>query len=236
MPSVRRFALDFVAPTPPAPKHKSYAVALMAIGLCFMLMGISGCTPPASTPSTDRATPTEQPLTVADLRSSSTTALSPAEAARPVALAIPAIDLAVAIEPMGWIVVEKAGERVSEWDLPTGVAGWHLNSELAGTGGNVVVSGQQAGEGAVFAPLALGEVTEGQEILLTDADGRTFIYQVRAVSEPIPVAGATAAEEAQAAAYLEKGERAILTLVTGWPEYTTTHRIFVVADFVGIEE
>ena len=236
MPLARFFALDFVAPTAPASKHKLYSLALIASVLCFALIYISGCTPSSATSSAASPTPTSQPLTVADLRNSNTTALSPTEAALPVSLSIPEIDLDVSIQPMGWIVVEKEGERLSEWDLPEGVAGWHLNSELAGTGGNVVVSGQQAGEGAVFAPLALGEVTVGQEIFLTDADGRTFIYQVSEVSDPIPVAGATAAEEARAAAYLEKTDRAILTLVTGWPEYTTTHRIFVVAEFVGMEE
>lgn len=209
------------------------AVTLIALLLCLYS---TGCTSSLSAPESASATPTTRPLTVADLRGNGSAALSPDEATLPVSLSIPAIDLEVEVQPMGWIVVEKEGERVSEWDLPEGVAGWHLNSELAGTGGNVVISGRQTGEGAVFAPLALGEVEEGQELLLTDADGRTFVYQVSQVSEPIPAVGATAAEEAQAAAYLEKGDRAILTLVTGWPEYTTTHRLFIVADLIDTSE
>jgi len=28
--------------------------------------------------------------------------------------------------------------------------------------------------------------------------------------------------------------KAQLTLVTGWPEFTTTHRFFAVADYVGV--
>lgn len=241
MPPGRFSALDFVAPPSPSSvcqwidtARRPRAVILVATLLISLF--IAGCTSPTAAPGATNATPTSRSLTVADLRNNSTTALSPAEATLPVSLTIPEIDLDVSIVPMGWIVVEKEGERVSEWDLPEGAAGWHLNSELAGTGGNVVISGRQAGEGAVFAPLALGEVVAGQEIRLLDAEGRLFVYEVSEVSKPIPIAGATAAEKEQAAAYLDKTDRAILTLVSGWPEYTTTHRVFVVAEFVGTEE
>ena len=98
--------------------------------------------------------------------------------------------------------------------------------------GNTVLAGHQAAGAAVFAPLALGEVEAGQEIVLTDAAGATFTYRVVAVSEPIPLLGATADEIAAATAYMAPTDDARLTLVTGWPAATTTHRIFAVAELV----
>ncbi len=97
----------------------------------------------------------------------------------------------------------------------------------------MLISGRQADGAAVFAPLALGSVTSGQEIWLSDQDGVTFVYQVSEVSEPIPITGATDEEIERAAAYQEQSDTAKLTLITGWPDFTTTHRVFVVADFLG---
>ena len=42
--------------------------------------------------------------------------------------------------------------------LPDGAAGWHSDSAGAGAAGNVIISGRQQGEDAVFAPLVLGLV------------------------------------------------------------------------------
>ena len=109
-----------------------------------------------------------------------------------------------------------------------------MNSAGAGGAGTVVISGRQADGAALFAPLALGAAEVGQEIHLIDGDGIVFVYRIREVTEPIPITGATDEEEAQAAAYFEPSDEAQLTLVTGWPEFTTTHRVFVVADYVGV--
>jgi hypothetical protein len=79
----------------------------------------------------------------------------------------------------------------------------------------------------------LGEVAVGQDILLQAADGAVHLYRVAEVSAPIPAIGATAGEQAAAAAYLAPTEGPLLTLVSGWPADTTTHRLFVVADYVG---
>jgi hypothetical protein len=100
----------------------------------------------------------------------------------------------------------------------------------------MVISGRQADGAAVFAPLALGAVAPDQEIFVTDGDGITFVYRITEVTPPIPVTGATPEEQAQAAAYFAPTDTARLTLATGWPEFTTTHRIFALADFVGVQE
>lgn len=159
--------------------------------------------------------------------------LAAAQAQSPVQLAVPALGLEAPVVPMGWTVTEVNGERTTKWALPADALGWHVNSVGAGAGGRVIVSGQQAVGDALLAPLARGEMSSGQEILLTDSTGRTFVYRITAVSEPIVLANPSAEEEAQAAAYVAPSDQALLTLITGWPDFTTTHRIFAEAELVG---
>lgn len=164
----------------------------------------------------------------------STEPLAVAAAGRPLSLAAPALNLEIPITEMGWQVTEVNGERKATWEVPEGSAGWHLNSARPGTAGNLILSGHHLAGAAVFAPIARGEVTAGMQLLITDDQGRTFLYQVSQVSNPIPALGASAAEQQQATAYLAPSPRAILTLVTGWPDFSDTHYLFVVADFVGM--
>ncbi len=158
------------------------------------------------------------------------------EALPPMALAIPDINLEVPVVAMGWRVAEVDGTRTTEWEVPYLEAGWHVNSAGAGAAGNTIISGHQVTGEAIFAPLALGEVAEGQEIVLTDEAGVAFSYRVVTVTEPIPATGATAEEKALAASYLEPADAPQVTLMTGWPDFTTTHYLFVVADFVGLRK
>ncbi|MEZ4663822.1 MAG: class F sortase [Caldilineaceae bacterium] len=156
-----------------------------------------------------------------------------AEAAPPVALTISAIGLAVDVAPMVWEIVNTNGERSTQWRLPDGAAGWHSDSAGAGAAGNVIISGRQHGEGAVFAPLALGAVEPGQWVQLRGADDATFVYQITEVAEPIPLEGATPAQMARQSTLYAVGNQPRLTLITGWPAFTTTHRLFVTAEFRG---
>ena len=153
----------------------------------------------------------------------------------PVALAIPAVDLQAQIAPMGWEPALLADQVSTRWIVPEQTLGWAVNSAGAGEPGNVIVVGHQAVGAALFRPLALGEVVAGQEILLQAADGVLHRYQVIEVSDPIPALGASADELAQAAAYLAPTTDARLTLVSGWPADATTHRVFVVAEYVGVQ-
>jgi sortase (surface protein transpeptidase) len=160
--------------------------------------------------------------------------LSPEQAVPPVNLSIAAIDLTTAVEPMGWEVTEMDGLRTTKWIVPEAAAGWHVNSAGAGGDGNVILSGHQLQGEAVFAPISLGEVVVGQQVLLEDEEGVTFVYEVVDVSEPIPVSGAGSAEEEAALAYVSDDGEALLTLITGWPDFTTTHRVFVQAALAGV--
>lgn len=157
--------------------------------------------------------------------------------APPVQLLIPALSLEIPVVPMGWErVMGVAGQLTTRWVVPADAAGWALNSSPAGGDGNVIVAGHQAYGAAVFAAISLGELAVGQELYLVDGAGRTFLYRIVELPDPIPLLGATAEEAAQAALYSAPTQRAQLTLMTGWPLATTTHRLFVVAERVTASE
>jgi hypothetical protein len=154
-------------------------------------------------------------------------------ATMPVGLAIPAVGLQAQVTPMGWEPIMAGDQVTTGWIVPEQTLGWAVNSAGAGEPGNVVIAGHQAIGAGLLRPLALGEVTAGQEIQLEAADGTVYLYRVSEVSNPITAIGATAEEQAQAAAYLAPTAAPRLTLVSGWPADATTHRLFVVAEFVG---
>lgn len=206
--------------------------AMLLLSLAACQSGALPVTPAATSASTPAANATPRPLSEAEI--SDVDPLPLDQTTGPVRLQIPAIDLDVPVIAMGWRLGMADGQRTTLWDVPDAEAGWHINSAGAGGAGNTIISGRQVGGAAVFAPLALGAVAEGQEVFLTDGDGIVFVYRVRAVTDPIPVTGATPEEQAEAAAFFAPADEARLTLVTGWPEFTTTHRVFAVADFVGV--
>ena len=209
---------------------------LLLLSLATALL-LSACTTfDAPVPVAATATPVVEEVTAPALLVD-VTAVDPLpleQASAPVRLEIPALNLAMPVEAMTWTIATVEGERTTKWIVPDEALGWHVNSAGAGGAGNTILSGHQAQGAALLAPLALEEVVPGQEILLTDEEGVTFVYQVRAISKPIPINGASEAEVAEATAYVTPGETAQLTLVTGWPDFTTTHRLFAQADFLGV--
>lgn len=185
---------------------------------------------PAATPAAAQpATPAAEAGVVAAL----TTADYPSR--MPVSLAIPAAGLQAQVTPMGWEPVLINDQVTTRWVVPEQTLGWAVNSAAAGEPGNAIVVGHQALGATLFRPLALGEVAVGQEVQLQAADGTVHLYRVTEVSEPITAIGATALEDTQAASYLAPTTSARLTLVSGWPADVTTHRVFVVAEYVGVQ-
>lgn len=151
----------------------------------------------------------------------------------PMRLAIPSLDFAVDVEPMAWQVTEVDGQRQAVWEVPQDKAGWHINSAAVGAADNMIISGHHRQGAAVFALLARGEVVLSDEIYVTDEQGRTYIYQVTEVGAPIPVAGATEAEQERLAGYQAPATEGALTLLTGWPDFSDTHYLAVVAKLIG---
>lgn len=179
------------------------------------------------------ATVASEPMAEDEVEIASVTPLPVDDSVPPIFLAIPEIELETTIVPMGWRVVANNGERTTEWEIPYRGVGWHVTSAGAGAAGNTVVSGHQVVGEAVFAPLALGEVEEGQLIHLTSETDQTFVYRVTEVTEPIPLVGATEEDAQTAEAYVAPSDEARLTLITGWPDFSTTHLLFVTAELVG---
>jgi hypothetical protein len=211
---------------------RRWAVAAAAIAV---LVALGACQP--AVPIENETSDASEELSAAagTIESTDTTSVKPLaleDAVQPVRLQIPDVGLDAPVTPMGWRVVTQDGERTTSWDVPLDAVGWHANSAGAGAAGNVILSGRQADGEALLEPLALGSVTPGQDVLLTDENGQEFVYRVREVSEPIPISGATEEEEEEALAYVIEDDGARLTLISGWPEFTTTHRIFAVADLV----
>jgi LPXTG-site transpeptidase (sortase) family protein len=235
---------------PTAMKRRHSPKVLFFVVLLLVIALVAGCQPVApiasddglaavatatqvaeevaiETPIAGEATPTEEATPEAVVEAQPGPVGNP-----PVEIEIPALSLVIPVTPMGWESTEVDGQITTRWVVPDDAAGWAPNSARAGNVGNVVIAGHQARGAAVFAAVALGEVEVGQELVLADETGNTFTYRVVEVSEPIPVLGATDAEVEQAAVYAAPTTDARLTLITGWPAATTTHRVFVVAELV----
>ena len=195
--------------------------ATLCIGLLIALLMLMGCQPiqaPSATP--DATTPVaEEAMAQPTLP--------------PTLLRIPDLSLELPITPMGWQVTEANGQRTTQWLVPVDTVGWQVNSAAAGATGNTILAGHQSSGAAIFAPLALGDIVVGQDVQLVDEAGKVFLYRVIEVSEPIAIVGATEEDNALAQTYVAPTEAAQLTLMTGWPDFTTTHRIFAVAEYVG---
>lgn len=181
----------------------------------------------ASTPEATAAATSETTLAVG-----SNELLRPEDAAPPAALRVPAVDMEVTVSPMTWRVSEVNGKRTTIWVLPNEGVGWHPNSAKVGTAGNVIISGNQLLGDASFAPIALGDIALDQEIEVTDSQGRIFIYRVVDVTEPLPISTSFEEEATLAAQYLSQGSTPTLTLISGWPDFSSTARIIVSAELV----
>ena len=214
---------------------------LRICSVTLLLVVLTGCqvvTVPFQLPSfqpTATATADEPAPGTGDLVAEPTAVVAQEDAAPPVRMEIPELALDLPIVPMGWVVTDQNGERTTAWIVPTEAIGWQVNSAGAGGAGNLILSGHQALGDALFAPLALGDIAVGQTVILTDANGARFRYQISEVSDPIPILGATEDDNALARSYLQSSETPILTMMTGWPDFTTTHRIFAVAELIGAE-
>lgn len=191
--------------------------------------------PPAAPDADAKAVPPATPGS-ADATPADGTPIEPAagvSTAPPVTLAIPDINLDAPVTPMGWELAMNGDQVTTRWLIPLDTLGWAVNSAEAGAPDNMVIIGHQALGAALLRPLALGEIALGQEIRVGAENGITYLYTVSEVSPPIPAIGASSEDAALAAAYLSPAGDARLTLVSGWPADTTTHRLFVVAEYIG---
>ena len=144
----------------------------------------------------------------------------------PYRLQIPAIDVDVPVVELGWHpAMDREGQIFSEWDVAEYAAGWHQNSALPGTTGNVVMSGHNNILGAVFREL--DQLKRGHEVYVW-AGGRRYTYIVERVVV-VPEKYAKPEQRVANARWIGPFNDSRLTLVSCWPRNDNTHRIVVVA-------
>lgn len=226
--------MNFIA----ANRTKGHLALLCVALVVFLLAGCEPMPAPAAATSTPISpTPTSassEAVAVAPLSTiQDLPPLTSAEAEPPVRLAIPVLNLDADVVPMGWQMAQIGEQRTTVWVVPDDALGWHPNTAKAGAEGNTVISGHQLLGDALLAPLSLGEVAPGQEIHVTDREGRIFVYQIREVSEPQVISEEVTEEEDLNAALTNQSGTPRLTLITGWPDFSSTHRIYAVAPYIG---
>lgn len=151
-------------------------------------------------------------------------------ASHPYRLQLPAIEVDVPVVELGWHpATNHAGQIFSEWDVAEYAAGWHKNSALPGTGGNVVMSGHNNILGAVFREL--DQLKQGDEAIVW-AGGKRYTYLVDRVMV-VPEAYAKPEQRVANARWIAPFDDDRLTLVSCWPRNDNTHRIIVVAHLAG---
>jgi sortase A len=150
----------------------------------------------------------------------------PTAAAAPSRIELPAIDVDVPVVALGWHpATDQAGQILSEWDVAEYAAGWHKNSALPGTTGNVVMSGHNNILGAVFREL--DQIRRGDEVVVW-AGAQRYRYLVDRVVV-VPEKDATLEQRQANARWIGPFDDSRLTLVSCWPRNDNTHRIIVVA-------
>ena len=140
----------------------------------------------------------------------------------PAQIEIPAIDVFTHITPVGW---RDTGSGI-EWDSPQFAAGFLVSSIAPGTSGNTVVYGHNNIFGEVFRNLE--QLTPGDGIFITTADGQTYVYSVEIV-ETFQEYGITTAQQQSHLAYFNPTSDSRLTLLTCWPYTGNSHRTAIVA-------
>ncbi|MBI3957868.1 MAG: sortase, partial [Chloroflexi bacterium] len=98
---------------------------------------------------------------------------------QPQRIALPSIGVDADVVKVGWQSVTLAsGQTASQWEVADFAAGWHKNSALPGQAGNVVLSGHNNIQGAVFRKLY--QLQPG-DIAKVWAGGQEFDYRVEEV-------------------------------------------------------
>ena len=143
---------------------------------------------------------------------------------------IPEVDIDAAVVEVGWRIVGPADAPRAEWEVAAYAAGHYTFSAYPGEIGNVVLSAHHNILGEVFRDL--WELHPGDDIYLTDSSGAIYWYRTREVAIKL-AAGEPEEEQLSQQEYMKNTRKPILTLVTCWPYETNTHRVFVIADYIG---
>ncbi len=182
---------------------------------CGLLDGFRQAPPPAPA-AVMPAPPAKAPIVVQTV----------AHGLLPDRLQIPSIKVDTPVVELGWIASQSDNGRIlSEWDVADNAAGWHKNSSLIGERGNMVMSGHNNINGAVFR--ALDQLKRGDQAIVWSGQ-QQFIYRVAEVII-VPEKYASAQQRNANAKWIGPFSDERLTLVSCWPRDDNTHRIIVIA-------
>lgn len=143
----------------------------------------------------------------------------------PTRIVIPAINLDAPVVEVGWKVVERDGQWVTEWAVADYAVGFHIGSAYPGNVGNTVLSGHHNVRGKVFRYLV--NVNPGDVIILY-AEDRPYYYRVES-KQILPEKYASDEQRQKNAELIGYFPDERLTLVTCWPYTGNTHRVAVIA-------
>jgi sortase A len=122
-------------------------------------------------------------------------------------------------------IVEVAPLADGSWGTAAWAVAYHKGTGKIGEADNLVLSGHNNFQGEVFRRLS--ELKAGDTIKLHTAD-REFRYVVTETAI-IPWVGASAQDRRRHIQYLLPTTEPTLTLVSCWPYWVYTHRVYVVA-------
>jgi sortase A len=135
------------------------------------------------------------------------------------------IGLDAEVTVIGWHLVERNGQMISEWDVADHAASFHKGSAYPGRAGNTVLSGHHNIRGEVFRYLY--DLEPGDLISLHVGE-QEYQYAVREVLLT-PERDVSPDERRDNARWIGYFPDERLTLVTCWPYSGNTHRVIVIA-------
>jgi sortase A len=144
----------------------------------------------------------------------------------PVRLSIPSVGIDSKIVPITWkMIPSKNGGSKSEWQVADYAVGHHSGSANPGEPGNVVLSGHVDYRGQVFKELH--NVKKGDQVIVYTEKGQ-YVY---VVTDLVLVRedGASDAEKARNARYMDPTPDQTLTMITCYPYGIDTHRFIAIA-------
>lgn len=198
-------------------------LALLAVALLLLAgCGFFGSKEPETTePKIALPAPPIQPSVFADFDG---------RAYVPDRIIVPAIELDSPVIDLGWSAAVDPGGRVfSRWDVAAFAAGWHVNSDQLGQGGNVVLSGHNNILGAVFREL--DQLQAGDVATIWSGNTR-YDYEIDKVVI-VPDRHATPEQRRANASWIGEFDDDRLTLVSCWPRDDNSHRIVAIGHYVG---
>ncbi len=155
----------------------------------------------------------------------------PTRAPKPVKIVIPKIGVNAPVVEVGIKLVHTERGLVAQWETADYAAGHHSTSANPGENGNIVISGHNNIKGKVFQ--RLWELRPGDRVLLFNAEGEGFIYEVKKVLI-VREKGASEEQRRANARYIGPTPDETLTLITCWPPHGNSHRVIVIAKPVGV--